>query len=169
MALATHHRTERLALRPVAASDEAAIVEGIGDIAVSGWLSTVPYPYRAEDFRYFLDEIAVPGETFVLEDQEGFAGVLGLEGGELGHWLVPRAQGRGYATEAARCALIAHFADDGADFVAGYFEGNARSARVLEELGFVETGRRLRQCAAMKMDRPHVDLILTREAFIASP
>lgn len=65
--------------------------------------------------------------------------------------------------------MIAHFADDGADFVAGCFEGNARSARVLEKLGFVETGRRLRQCAAMKMDRPHVDLILTREAFIASP
>ena len=169
MALSHRYQTARLHLRPVVASDEAAVVSSIDDIAVSGWLSTVPFPYRAENFRYFLDEIAVPGETFVLEDQDGFAGVLGLEGGELGYWLVPRAQGRGYATEAARCALTAHFADDGADFVAGYFEGNARSARVLEKLGFVETGRRLRQCAAMKMDRPHVDLILTRDAFIASP
>jgi [ribosomal protein S5]-alanine N-acetyltransferase len=169
VALAHQLQTKRLLLRPVVASDEAAVVAGIGDIAVSGWLSTVPYPYLAEDFQYFLDEIAVPGETFVLEDNEGFAGILGLEGGELGYWLVPRAQGRGYATEAARCALIAHFSEDGADFVAGYFEGNARSARVLEKLGFVETGRRLRKCAAMQMDRPHVDLILKREAFIASP
>ena len=166
MALAHHHRTARLTLRPVAASDEAAGVGGIGDIAVSGWLSTVPHPYRAEDFRYFLNEIAVSGETFVLEDEEGCAGVLGLEGGELGYWLAPRAQGRGYATEAARCVVGAHFAGEGGTLASGYFEDNLRSARVLGKLGFVETGRDRRFCKALGIERPHVIMQLTREAFV---
>ncbi|MDP3194615.1 hypothetical protein [Tabrizicola sp.] len=62
MALATHHQTARLALRPVAASDEAAVLDGIDDLAVSGWLAVVPHPYTAADFRHFLTKIAVPGE-----------------------------------------------------------------------------------------------------------
>ena len=160
-------QTARLLLRPVVASDEEAVVTAIDDIAISGWLSTVPHPYRAEHFQSFLNEYATPGETFVLEDREGFAGVLGLEGGELGYWLAPQAQGLGYATEAGKAALNAHFADGGGVVVSGYFDGNVRSARVLEKLGFVETGRRLRHCAAMQLDRPHVDLVLTREAFRA--
>lgn len=160
-------RTARLALRPVAASDERTIVAAIDDIGISGWLSTVPHPYSADDFRHFLRNIARPGETFVLEDQQGIVGVLGLEGGELGYWLVPRAHGQGYATEAARCVLAAHFDDCDDPVVSGYFEGNARSARVLQKLGFVETGRRPRRCVALMTDRPHVALILTRVAWLA--
>lgn len=166
MALAKSHKTARLTLRPVAASDEAAVVTGIDDIAVSGWLSTVPYPYSTGDFRFFLDEIAKPGETFVIEDQSGFVGILGLEGGELGYWLVPNAHGQGYATEACRIALRDYFENGAGSIIAGYFEGNLRSARVLHKLGFVETERRSRHCAALGADRPHVDLILNRESFV---
>lgn len=165
MALAHRYQTTRLTLRPVIASDETAVVAGIDDLAVSGWLSTVPHPYDATDFRFFLNEIALPGETFVIEDASGFAGVLGLEGGELGYWLCPRAQGLGYATEACRFILSAHFTATDTPIVAGYFVGNARSARVLGKLGFVETGRRLRRCAALGTDRPHVDLVLDRNSF----
>ncbi|MFM7335537.1 MAG: GNAT family N-acetyltransferase [Tabrizicola sp.] len=168
MALATHYRTARLALRPVAAADESDIVAAINDLDVSGWLSTVLYPYTEEDFRFFLSEIAKPGETFVIQDRLGGAGVVGLEDGELGYWLAPRAQGLGYATEACLALLAAHFATAGETFVAGYFEGNVRSARVLEKLGYIETGRRPRHCRALGTDRPHVDLLLTREAFLAS-
>ena len=168
MALATHYRTARLVLRPVAASDESDIVAAINDLDVSGWLSTVPYPYSVADFRFFLSEIAKPGETFVILDAQGVAGVVGLEDGELGYWLAPRAQGLGYATEACRALLAAHFATAAEAFVAGYFEGNVRSARVLEKLGFIETVRRPRQCKALGMDRPHVDLLLTREAFLSA-
>jgi RimJ/RimL family protein N-acetyltransferase len=48
----------------------------------------------------------------------------------------------------------------------GYFEGNTRSARVLSKLGFVETGRDRRFCKALGIERPHVILRLTREAFV---
>lgn len=68
MALAPHCRTARLALRPVAASYEAAVVAGIDDLEVSRWLSVVPHPYTPADFRHFQKTIAVPGETFLIED-----------------------------------------------------------------------------------------------------
>ena len=161
MALAHRHRTERLALRPVAASDEAAIVAGIDDLAVSGWLAVVPHPYTAADFQHFLADIAVPGETFVIEDGAGFAGVISLVDGVLGYWLHPRVQGKGYATEAGTCLVAAHFASSGAPLTSGCFEGNLRSAKVLAKLGFVEIGRDVRHCRARKADLPHVNVELT--------
>ncbi|MGL4235798.1 GNAT family N-acetyltransferase [Tabrizicola sp.] len=160
-------RTARLVLRPVAASDESAVVSAIDDLAISGWLSKVPHPYTPADFQHFLTEIALPGEVFTIEDDTGFAGVMGLEECILGYWVAPRAQGRGYATEAARCVLAAHFGGSDDEVVSGYFEGNSRSARVLEKLGFVKTGRSSRYCAAMGVDRSHVELLLTRERFRA--
>lgn len=166
MALAHGHTTARLKLRPVAASDEAAVVTGVGNLAVSGWLAVVPHPYTAADFRHFHEDIAVPGETFVLEDESGFAGIISLVDGELGYWVDPRAQGLGYATEAGRCLVAAHFASRDAALTAGYFEGNVRSAKVLAKLGFVEIGRDLKRCAARGADLPHVKVRLPREAIV---
>lgn len=158
-------KTARLILRPVALSDEGPIVSAISDIAVAGWLATVPHPYTAADFRSFVTEIAVPGETFVIEDAAGVAGVVGIEGGELGYWLVPHAQGMGYATEAARAALQWYFSRTAESMLSGYFIGNDRSARVLAKLGFTQIGLGVRHCAALDQDRPHADMVLTPGAF----
>jgi RimJ/RimL family protein N-acetyltransferase len=166
VALAHHHRTARLTLRPLAATDEASVVAGVGDLAVSRWLTPVPHPYSPEDFHSFLNEVAAPGEEFVIEAAEGFVGLVALSDGVLGYWLDPRAQGRGYATEAARCLVAAHFAASAEPLESGYFEGNARSARVLRKLGFVEAGRDRRLCKALGVERPHVIVHLTREAFV---
>ena len=67
-----HLRTARLTLRPVAAADEAAVVAHLNDLAISGWLARVPVPYTAADFHQFATEIAYPGETFTIEDAQGF-------------------------------------------------------------------------------------------------
>lgn len=166
MALATHYRTKRLALRPVAASDEAAVVAGVGDLAVSRWLAVVPHPYTVADFRHFLNDIAVPGETFVIEDASGLAGIISIEDGILGYWLAPRAQGFGYATEAGRCLVAAHFGSSNEPLTSGYFEGNSRSANVLGKLGFVEVGKDLKRCAARNADVPHVNVRLARKDFV---
>lgn len=165
MALATHYRTARLALRPVAAADEAAVVAGVGDLAVSRWLAVVPHPYTAADFRYFLREIAFPGHVFAIEDASGLAGIMSIEEGVLGYWLAPRAQGLGYAREAGHCLVAAHFAASDAPLISGYFEGNVRSARVLEKLGFRETARDLKHCRARGVDLPHVAVGMTRAEF----
>ena len=139
-------RTARLLLRPLAARDAAALVAALNDVLVARWLARVPHPYRPSDFADFLPK-ATPGRVWAIVDARGFAGVIALETDmvgdmEFGYWLARRAWGQGYATEAARAVLSAHFADAGAaDVLAGYFIGNARSAHVLDKLGFAETGR----------------------------
>jgi RimJ/RimL family protein N-acetyltransferase len=169
-------QTARLRLRPVAAQDETAVLEGLKNLAVSSWLAVVPYPYGPTDFQVFLTEIAQPGATFAIEDGTGCVGIMGLEKPgagaiaglgalKLGYWLTPRAHGQGYATEAARAVLTLHFAQGGGPVVSGYFEGNAPSANVLRKLGFVETGRGELHCRALNRSRPHVDLILTSASF----
>lgn len=167
MTLRAQLETARLRLRPVAASDEAVVVAQLNNLAISGWLSPVPHPYTAADFHAFAADVAYPGETFVIEDAQGFAGMIGA-GFTLGYWLSSRAQGQGYATEAASAVLEMQFAHDESTVAAGYFVGNAASARVLAKLGFVETGRSLKHCRALGQDRPHVDLLLTPADFAAA-
>ncbi|NBZ86912.1 GNAT family N-acetyltransferase [Stagnihabitans tardus] len=157
--------TPRLTLRPVAPQDQAPVVAGLNDLAVSGWLSVVPHPYGPQDFEHFVTEIARPGRTWTIEEAGVFAGIVGLENAALGYWLMPSAHGRGIATEAAGAVLAAHFAAGGGDLVSGYFEGNQRSARVLGKLGFAETGRDVKFCRALGQDRAHVTLGLTERAF----
>lgn len=156
--------TARLRLRPVFAEDAGPVITALNEIGGAGWLARVPHPYGARDFLDFLEGFARAGESYAIEDADGFAGVLTC-GGALGYWLARRAQGRGHATEAAGAVLAARFAAGGGDVVSGHFEGNAASARVLEKLGFVETGRRMVACRASAALRPHVDLVLTAEAY----
>ena len=156
-------KTARLTLRPVAPQDEGAVVAALNDIAVSGWLAVVPYPYFPTDFQQFQNDYAVPGATFAIDNQQGFVGIVGIEDRTLGYWFTPDHHGRGYATEAARAALAEHFAQDPKDIASGYFEGNTRSATVLRKLGFVETGRGPKYCRAMGIDRPHIEMLLTIE------
>lgn len=160
----TRLQTGRLVLRPVDDHDELPVLAHLNDLAVSGWLARVPYPYLAADFHEFRDVIALPGETFTVEDAAGFAGIISC-GAELGYWLAPRAQGRGYATEAATALLTEGFAEGRDAVVSGYFEGNLPSARVLAKLGFVETARDALFCRPMNAMRRHVSLRLTAAAF----
>lgn len=159
--------TPRLRLRPVVAADKPTIVAAMNDLAVAGWLSSVPHPYSGGNFDHFLTVIAKPGQVFAIEDAAGFAGIIGLEA-EFGYWLTPRAHGQGYVAEAARAVLGGYFAVNDATVLSGYFDGNTRSARVLAKLGFVEIGRAQKLCRAWGLDRAHVDVALSREDFIAS-
>ncbi len=161
-------KTARLTLRPVEPQDEAVVVAALNDLDVTGWLAVVPHPYTPGDFHLFQTEYAQPGQTYAVDDAEGFAGILGIEDRTLGYWFAPRCHGRGYATESARAALGDHFAENPTDIASGYFEGNARSASVLRKLGFVETGRDMKFCRALNTDRHHVEMRLTRDAFVAA-
>lgn len=160
--------TARLVLRPVAAEDEASVVAGLSGLEVSRWLAVVPHPYGPADFTAFLTSFARPGQTWTILEAGTFAGIIGLEGGRLGYWLTPGAQGRGLATEAARAVLAERFLRDESPVHAGYFAENARSWAVLTKLGFTETGRAPMLCRALGTARDHVDLVLTRAAFVAA-
>ncbi|MGQ0611975.1 MAG: GNAT family N-acetyltransferase [Paracoccaceae bacterium] len=160
--------SRRLVLRPVGAADREAVIAAAGDLAVSRWLSVVPHPYGDADFDFFLREIAIPGRAFAVEDAAGFCGIVDIGGGVLGYWMAPGAQGRGYATEAARLALAAHFARTDAPVTAGHFADNLRSAHVLRKLGFAETGRDKLFCKALGEARAHVAVSLGKAGFLAA-
>lgn len=160
-------QTGRLTLRPLQASDEAALVAGLNDWEVVRWLAVVPHPYGPADFRAFHPK-AEPGDTWAIEDGDGFVGMIG-NGGELGYWLARRAWARGYASEAARAVLAAHFAAADAPTVdSAYYEGNHRSANVLTKLGFRVAGyERKRTVARPDEDTLSCRMILTRAAWEA--
>jgi RimJ/RimL family protein N-acetyltransferase len=156
-------QTARLRLRPLSLADEAGVLAGLNDPEIASWLATTPFPYPADDYRRYI-ATAPQGETFAIHDAEGFAGLIG-GGAELGFWIARRAQGRGYATEAGFGLLQAVLEFFSGPVTAGYFVGNAASARVLGKLGFVETGRGLKFCRPLGQEMEHVDLVLTRPAF----
>lgn len=149
--------TKRLFLRPPGAADAERIASIVGDWNVARYLARVPYPYGLADARYFLDHVA-PGEwvwAITLGDKDKLIGVIGLtseENGpsaELGYWLSPAHWGQGIATEAARAIVSYGFETLGLPYIlSGYFEENPASGRVLEKIGFTETGRFPRPCLA---------------------
>ena len=63
---------------------------------------------------------------------------LGEKEAEIGYWIGVPFWGHGYAPEAVRALLDRAFLDLGMEAVwGGYYEGNTRSARVLQKCGFV--------------------------------
>ena len=159
--------TARLRLRPVTAADQANVFSAMNDLAVSGWLSSVPHPYVVADFDHFLTNIALPGRVFAIEDTQGFAGIIGLHA-EFGYWLMPRAQGQGLATKASFALLGQYFAANDGPVLSGYFDGNTRSAHVLAKLGFAPVGHAPKMCRAVGQARAHTNMALRRIDFIAT-
>ncbi|TGD61281.1 N-acetyltransferase [Tabrizicola sp. WMC-M-20] len=158
-------RTARLRLRPLSLADEAGVISGLNDPEIASWLATTSYPYPAADFQTYV-ATAPEGETFSIHDDQGFAGLIG-GGAELGFWIARRAQGRGYAQEAAVALLRAVFQFYRGPVTSGYFVGNLPSARVLQNLGFAEAGQSRKFCRPLGQDMDHVDLVLSRQTFLA--
>lgn len=133
--------TARLILRPVRISDAGRLRETIDDHAVAKWLTNVPNPYSLADAMSFIAHCADhDGEIWAITDADGLQGMIGVED-DFGYWLGRTAWGRGYATEAGRAVVAAWFADVSMDRLASsHFVGNDRSRRVLEKLGFEDSG-----------------------------
>ena len=153
--------TARLKLRLPEMEDMKAVLPLIGDYDVAKNLSRAPHPYAAEDWREHvarMNEGFARGTDFsflVVRKSDGAVmgkcGVHLLEGRpfELGYWLGKPYWGDGFATEAARRVAAFTFHDLTVEtLMAGWFEDNPASGRVLEKLGFVTTGTESRDCKA---------------------
>lgn len=143
-------QTPRLTLRPWRQSDledfyQYARVDGVGQMA--GWL---PHQSR-EETQKILDLFVSQRKTFALEYQGKVIGSLGIErydeeqypelaeprGREIGYVLAKPYWGRGLMPEAVRAVIRYLFETEKLDFlVAGHFDRNTRSARVIEKCGF---------------------------------
>ncbi len=143
-------RSERLFLRPGWPEDWEELLAGIGDEAVVRNLAKAPWPYTAEDARWFSSQpqdarcphflVTVPTSS---EPAKIIGSVgLGLNAGEieLGYWIARDHWGRGYATEAARAVLRLAGTLGHRRISAGHFTDNPASGRVLRKIGFRPTG-----------------------------
>ncbi len=161
-------RTERLRLRPVCKADVDAIHATLQDIEIARWLSRVPYPYSRDDAAWFANEVEAGRlPAYAVIDDEGFAGVIAIDP-TLGYWFARDRWGRGYATEAGRALLDAHFSGSEAEAVeAGYYDDNAGSGRVLAKLGFEPAGPQMLPSMVLGHDVPGQKTRLTRARWSA--
>ena len=140
--------TERLLLRPWAESDAEECFRYASDPRVgpvAGW----PAHADVEESRRVIRELLSVPETYaIVWKQTGLpVGCVGLnfrtrtapgaDEAELGYWLGVPWWGRGIMPEAARALLRHAFEDLGLARVwCSYFDGNEKSRRVQEKLGF---------------------------------
>ena len=141
--------TDRLDLRPWREDDAAELFELARDPHVglsAGW----PAHSSAEESAAVIRDVLMMPDSFaVIERATGaLVGAMALKHpeisemagpgeAELGYWIGVPYWGRGYATEAALAAMAYGFDELGLSAIwAGYYEGNERSRRVQEKLGF---------------------------------
>jgi RimJ/RimL family protein N-acetyltransferase len=148
--------TERLRLRVPTLADAEDVARLIGNWRVAYWLVRVPYPYRVEHARAWIERsleerAAGLGWPFLIErrDDRALVGSIDLSieddrsSGALGYWVAEEWWGHGYATEAGQAMV--RFAFEVAllnQVTASVLPENARSVRVLEKAGFRHAGPR---------------------------
>ena len=140
-------QTERLILRPWEETDAAECYRYASDPRVgpaAGW----PVHTSVENSRQVIRDVLMVPETYAVVLKETLlpVGSIGLhhndlaerdDEAELGYWLGVPYWGRGLAPEAARELLRHAFEDLGLKRVwCRYHDGNTKSKRVQEKLGF---------------------------------
>ena len=141
----TELRTPRLVLRRARPGDVDGLHAILSDKRAMKHWSTLPHESLAET-QQWLDAMLARGpgfDDFVVELDGRLVGKAGAwRMPEIGYILHPDVWGMGIATEALR-AVIPHLfaAHDAPALTADVDPGNAASIRLLEKLGFRETGR----------------------------
>ena len=140
--------TKRLILRPWEEADAEKCYQYAKDPRVgpnAGW----PVHTSVENSRQVIRDVLMVPETYaiVLKETGLPVGSIGLhhndlaakdDEAELGYWIGVPYWGRGIAAEASEEILRHAFADLGLQRVwCGYYDGNVRSRRVQEKLGFI--------------------------------
>lgn len=143
-------KTERLILRPWQLEDAESLYEYAKDPEIglpAGW----PPHTDVESSRAIIRDVFSAPETYAvcLKDGKSIGSIgLKLKGStdmtdrddecELGYWIGKPFWGQGLIPEAARELLRYAFEELGMSAVwCGYYEGNEKSRRVQEKLGFV--------------------------------
>lgn len=151
--------TGRLVLACPTEADVSAVVRICNDPAVVEF-TTVPCPYREEDARGFLGEVAPAGWDSGTSCVWGICarggrellGVISLTGiadgtADLGYWIDSAVRGQGFMTEAVRAVIAVAFgeAPDGLGLERISWEAvtpNTASARIAQKTGFTWEGER---------------------------
>ena len=142
--------TERLILRPWHENDAEALYKYASDPDIGPPAGWPPHP-SVENSRDIIRTVFSAPETYAvcLKDGSPIGSIgLKLKGStdmtnrddecELGYWIGKPFWGQGLIPEASRALLCHAFEDLGMRAVwCGYYDGNEKSKRVQEKLGFV--------------------------------
>ena len=147
----TEIKTERLILRKWKESDAGSLFEYASDPEVgpiAGW----PPHKSIEESLDVIKNVFDGAQCYAIceKDSQKAIGAIELKLNghtdmterddecELGYWLGKTFWGRGYMPEAARAILSHAFENLGMSCVwCGYYDGNQKSKRVQEKLGFI--------------------------------
>ena len=138
--------TARLKLRRAAANDLGAFHEILSNPAAMRYWSTPPHESR-EQTREWLESMMADGppesEDFVIELGGRVIGKAGCwRVPEIGYILHPDCWGQGLAAEACAAVITHVFANSETPAITADVDPrNEASLRLLDRLGFVETGR----------------------------
>ena len=141
-------QTQRLILRPWNDGDAEECYRYAKDPRVGPAAGWPPHKSVEESRRIIRDMLSVPETYAIVLKETGLpVGSIGLkrndlaskdDEAELGYWIGVPYWGRGLVPEAARELLRHAFEDLKLERVwCGYYEGNERSKRVQEKLGFI--------------------------------
>ncbi|KZL19337.1 ribosomal-protein-S5-alanine N-acetyltransferase [Pseudovibrio axinellae] len=171
-------KTGRLILRQARAADLSRLVDYANSYEVASMLSGMAHPFTQEDGNSFIHR----GNTndpekvvlWVIDDGSGLIGSTWMkldgETGWVGFWIGKPHWGKGHMSEALQAALSYAFDERGISrFSAGVFHDNPASFRVLEKLGFSQTGENLIPSKGRGGTMvPHILMELPKAAFLCS-
>ncbi|MDO5435747.1 MAG: GNAT family N-acetyltransferase [Clostridia bacterium] len=139
-------QTERLVLQPFRPEDRERLVEMMQDPEITKTFMVPDYPktrqfYELADklisFSRIEDTTHLEYGIYLDDRMIGFVNDCGFDDSalEVGYVIDPAYKGRGYATEALK-AVIGELREMGfRKVLAGFFEGNTGSRRVMEKCG----------------------------------
>lgn len=153
-------RSDRFLMRPPEVKDARQIACCVNDLEMARNLARLPHPYAPKDalsWIEYADKARAQGREYAFVITHAEAGVIGSvgfnhaqgEAWEIGYWVDKAVQRKGVATEAARALLQWGESQFGVtEFMAGHFQDNPASGRVLEKLGFERVGEKQMYSAA---------------------
>ena len=108
-------KSKQFILRPFGDGDEQALIESINDADVHRYMTTIPFPYKAEDATWWLNHCKEEAGKRIFSEINFAIDIAGkVVGGialkkieekhkaEIGYWLAKKYWGQGIMTEVAK-------------------------------------------------------------------
>ncbi len=164
-----------LILRVPETGDAPAIARWCADWELARWTANIPHPYALEDALRFVADARAAIEAartiaFALTPKEAPGEVVGMVSlmldalgveGDMGWWVAPPWQGRGFATQAALVLVDFARAMGVARLTAGTQAGNLPSQAVMRKIGMRPAGKMIRAAPARGAPRETLEFVLT--------
>ncbi|MBS0271807.1 MAG: 8-oxo-dGTP diphosphatase MutT [Proteobacteria bacterium] len=165
--------TERLTLRPLEEKDAASMAVLANDRSIAERLARLPHPYTIEDALKFIAyaQEGIKKGTHVIfavirRADQTFMGVVGSEEA-LGYWLGEEFWGQGYGKEAMRAVVQFCFGVlQREELRAAALVDNIPSRRIIEGLGFLQSGAKEMTSLGYEGTKPGIEYLLSRKDYM---